>query len=56
MPHNTAFASTIGPYLADAIQQCAYSEKLLVASNDLAHLAVKQHIAAQELQQPLRTQ
>ena len=53
MPHHTAFSPTIGTQLADARQQSTDAKKLLVARHDLAHLAVEQHIATQERQQPL---
>ena len=59
MPDNTALAATalrIRLLLADARQQCADTEELLIASDDLPDLAVEEHVAAQELQQAGRRQ
>ena len=54
VPDHAAFAPAVGPVPADAGQQRPDAEELLVARDDLADLAVEQHEAAQEFQQPRR--
>ena len=51
VPDHTTLARTVGFELADTRHQRPDAKKLLVTRHDLAHLAVEQHKAVQQLQQ-----